>query len=199
MTLPSVTRKMRPKPGSHATWWVLVTNKVGILNYFPSFPSLRRRRNLTSVSTFCKAAPVSLFWAHNGLNELPEMHFEFPSILIDKSTMAFLTGQSKSWYTGGDPEQGFRHCFADGVNQRLISSSAQATLPHAQPHTQFFSPREREWREKTLPLSTGRALGTRLPYVTVSFLAESSPLLSCAYTRTSYTYWKVLYVKECDS
>ena len=118
-------------------------------------------------------------------------------------TMAFLTGQSwrvlKSWYTGGDPEQGFRRCFTDGLNQRLILSSAQATLPHAQPHTQFFSHREWEWREKTLPLSTGRALGTRLPYVTVSFLAESSPLLSCAYTRTSYTYWKVLYVKECDS
>ena len=29
----------------------------------------------------------------------------------------FLTGQSwqvlKSWYTGGDPEQEFQHCFAD--------------------------------------------------------------------------------------
>ena len=153
--------------------------QVGILNYLPSSPSLRRRRNLTSVSPFCKAAPVPLFLAHNGLNELSEMHFEFPSILIDKSTMAFLTGQSwrvlKSWYTGGDPEQGFRHCFADGLNQRLISSSAQATLPYAQPHTQFW-----EWREKTLPVSKGSALGTRSPYVTVAFLAESSPLLSCA-------------------
>ena len=98
--------------------------------------------------------------------------------------MAFLTGQSwhvlKSWYTGGDPEQVFRHCFAHELNQRLISSSAQATLPYAQPHTQFFSPREWEWREKTLPVSKGSALGTRLPYVTVAFLAESSPLLSCA-------------------
>ena len=47
--------------------------EVGILNYFPSSPSLRRRRNLTSVITFCKAAPVSLLWAHNGLNELSEM------------------------------------------------------------------------------------------------------------------------------
>ena len=153
--------------------------QVGILNYLPSFPSLRCRRNLTSVSTFCKAAPVSLFLAHNGLNELSEMHFEFPSILIDKSTMAFLTGQSwrvlKCWYTGGGPEQGFQRCCADRLNKRLISSSAQATLPHAQPHTQFFSLREWDWWEKTLPRSKGRALGTRFPFITVAFLAESSP------------------------
>ena len=46
--------------------------------------------------------------------ELQEVHFEFPFILIGKSTMAFLTGQSwhvlKSQYTGGGPEQGFWHC-----------------------------------------------------------------------------------------
>ena len=46
--------------------------------------------------------------------------------------MAFLLGQSwrvlKSWYTGGGPEQGFRCCFADGLNQSLVSSVAQATL-----------------------------------------------------------------------
>ena len=42
-------------------------------------------RNLTS---------VSYFWALNGLNELPATSFEFPFILIGKSTMAFLTGQS---------------------------------------------------------------------------------------------------------
>ena len=27
---------------------------------------------------------------------------------------------------GGDPEQGFRHCFTDGHNQSLVSSVAQA-------------------------------------------------------------------------
>ena len=32
----------------------------------------------------------SLFWAHYGLNEVPEDRFEFPFNLIDKSTMAFL-------------------------------------------------------------------------------------------------------------
>ena len=45
--------------------------------------------------------------------------------------MAFLTGQSlrvlKSWYTGGGPEQGFRRCFADVLNQSLVRSAAQAT------------------------------------------------------------------------
>ena len=33
--------------------------------------SLRHRRNLTSVSNVCEAAPMSLSWAPNGLNELP--------------------------------------------------------------------------------------------------------------------------------
>ena len=32
----------------------------------------------------------SLFWAHYGLNEVPEDRFEFPFNLIGKSTMAFL-------------------------------------------------------------------------------------------------------------
>ena len=49
-----------------------------------------------------------------------------PFNLIGKSTIAFLIGQScrvlKSWYTGGCPKQGFRCCFADKLNQSLISS-----------------------------------------------------------------------------
>ena len=61
------------------------------------------------------------FFAH--CNKLPELHFEFPFNLISKLTMAFLTGLKcgvlKSWYTGGDPEQGFQHYFADGLNQKL--------------------------------------------------------------------------------
>ena len=51
--------------------------------------------------TSVKQRRKSLFWASNGLNELPKKHFEFPFNLFDKSTMAFLTGQSwrnlKSW------------------------------------------------------------------------------------------------------
>ena len=53
--------------------------------------SLRHRRNLTLVSNICEAAPLSLFWAPNGLDELPEKRFDFPFILIGKLTMAFLT------------------------------------------------------------------------------------------------------------
>ena len=51
------------------------------------FASLRCRRNLTPVSNVCKAAPKSLFWAPNGLNELTEVRLEFPFNLIGKSTM----------------------------------------------------------------------------------------------------------------
>ena len=58
------------------------------------------------------------------------MRHEFSFILIGKSTIAFFKGQSwsvfKSWYTGGDPEQGFRCCFTDELNQSLVSSAAQA-------------------------------------------------------------------------
>ena len=51
---------------------------------------LRRTRN----RNVCKAAPLTLFWALNGLNELPEMHSEFTFNLIGKLTIAFLMGQS---------------------------------------------------------------------------------------------------------
>ena len=53
--------------------------------------SLRGRRNLSSVSNVCEATPRTFFWTRNGLNELPEVCFEFPFILIGKSTVAFLT------------------------------------------------------------------------------------------------------------
>ena len=63
------------------------------------------------------------------------MCFESPFNLIGKLTIAFLTGQSwrvlKSWYADGDLEQGFRRCFADGLNQSLVSSAAQAIASYA--------------------------------------------------------------------
>ena len=61
----------------------------------PSFvcweiPTLAFRYKLSLVySDICKAPPITLFWAHSGLNKSPEMHFEFPFNLIGKSTMAF--------------------------------------------------------------------------------------------------------------
>ena len=95
-------------------------------------PSLHRRRILTSASDICKAAPILLFWATNRLNELPEVGLEFPFILIGKSSMAFLTGQSwrvlESSYTGGGPQQGFRRCFTDGLHQNLVKSVALQAL-----------------------------------------------------------------------
>ena len=48
--------------------------------------------------------------------------------------MVFSTSQPwrvlKSWHTGEDPELGFWCCFADGLNQSLVSSVAQARLLH---------------------------------------------------------------------
>ena len=88
---------------------------MGWLKAIHHISSLRRRRN----PTVLKAAPLSLFWALNGLNELPEVRLEFTFNLIGKLTIAFLMDQSwrvhKSWYTGGGPEQGFRRCFSDGL------------------------------------------------------------------------------------
>ena len=85
---------------------------------------LHCRCNLNLViSNVCKTALIFQFWAADGLNELPEMRFEFPLNLIAKLTMAFLTGQSwrvlKSRYTGGGLKQGFQCCFADGLNQKF--------------------------------------------------------------------------------
>ena len=65
-------------------------------NLATTWPALQTQSNL---SNFCKAAMISILQ---------------PDWKIDNG---FLTGQSwqvlKSWYTGGDPEQEFQHCFAD--------------------------------------------------------------------------------------
>ena len=61
------------------------------------------------------------------------------------SWLANWQGQSwrviKCWYTGGDPEQGFRRCFADRLKQSLVSSVVQATwrklLPFWPPKINF--------------------------------------------------------------
>ena len=74
-------------------------------------------------------ATRSFFWTPNELNGLQEERFEFPFILIGKSTMTFLTGQSwhvlESWYIGRDAKQGFRRCFEDGLDQSLVSSAVR--------------------------------------------------------------------------
>ena len=80
--------------------------------------SLHRRRNLTTrLVTSAKQRHCPCSEPQTDSANYPEERFEFPFNLISKSTMAFLTGQSwrllKSWYTGGDPEQGFWRCFAE--------------------------------------------------------------------------------------
>ena len=63
-------------------------------------------------------------------SELLEMYFQFPFILIGKSTMAFLTGQSwrilKSWYTGGGKGGCRTRILALFCKQSLVSFMSQA-------------------------------------------------------------------------
>lgn len=71
--------------------------------------SLRHRRNLFPASNTCAAAQLSLFWAFNGLNEIPEMRLEFLFNLMVNSTMAPFNRQimarTQILDTGGGPEQ----------------------------------------------------------------------------------------------
>ena len=96
----------------------------------PGKCSLRRRRKLTSVFNICKAAPRSLFWVLNGLDEVPKVRFEFPFIVFGKSTMAFLTGQSwrilKFWYTGGAQNKDIGAISQTGFTKSLVPCVAQA-------------------------------------------------------------------------
>ena len=65
----------------------------GIPKVVTHWHSLRADDNYkTLITTVCEAAQRSLFWAPNGLNELPEVRFEFPFNLIgdhDKQNKAF--------------------------------------------------------------------------------------------------------------
>ena len=82
----------------------------------PILGSLSHRRNEPRLLTSAKQRQDPRFEPQR-----PKMSFEFLFYLNGKSTIAFLMGHSlcilKSWYTGGDLEQGFCHCFADGLNQ----------------------------------------------------------------------------------
>ena len=75
---------------------------------------------------------ISLFWATNWIDKLLEVRFEFPFLLIDKTTMVFFNSLIMAhtqipvhrWHL----EQGFWHCFTDKLNQSLVSSVAQAII-----------------------------------------------------------------------
>ena len=64
------------------------------LNFLWVFLILYRRQNLTPISNIREAAPRSLLWDPNGLNEFLEACFEFPFSLIGKSTIGpFIWGK----------------------------------------------------------------------------------------------------------
>ena len=90
--------------------------------------SLRCRRNLITISDVCEAAARSLLWAPNRFNELTEEGFNFPSILIAKSTMAFQQANHGACSNPGT-QLGSQNMDFGGVSQtdqRLVSSVAQA-------------------------------------------------------------------------
>ena len=92
--------------------------------------SLRCRRNLITISDVCEAAARSLFWAPNRFNELTEVRFNFPSILIAKSTMAFQQANHGACSNPGT-QLGSQNMDFGGVSQtdqRLVSSVAQAEV-----------------------------------------------------------------------
>ena len=99
------------------------------------FPSLRRRRNLTSVSKVCKAAPISLLWAPN-TQRITGYAFwiSFQSdwqIHNGPFWQANITWHVlKSCYTGGGLARTvFLFSLADGLSQSLVSNVAQAKIP----------------------------------------------------------------------
>ena len=110
---------------------------VVVLTTKLSFLSLRRRGNLTSASNVCEEEPISLFWAPNGLHELPEKRFEFPIILLGKSTVAFLTGLSwrvlTSWYTDRAQNKDF-----DAVSQKVLTRVLKFRMRRRQSFPSLF-------------------------------------------------------------
>ena len=85
------------KPARRRNCWTTKFHCIFIVSN--NWASLHSSRNLTTVSNICEAVLISLFWAPNGLNKLSQICFKFPSNLIGKLTMEFLTDQSWSVYT----------------------------------------------------------------------------------------------------
>ena len=85
------------KPARRRNCWTTKFHCIFILSN--NWASLHSSHNLTAVSNICEVVLISLFWAPNGLNKLSQICFKFPSKLIGKSTIEFLTDQSWSVYT----------------------------------------------------------------------------------------------------
>ena len=71
-----------------------------------------------------------MFWAPNGLTELPKMHFKFPFNLTGNLTVALSTGQSwhvlKSRYTRGTQNKDFGAVSQTELTRNLVPSVAPA-------------------------------------------------------------------------
>ena len=86
------------------------------------------RVNKTPPSNVCQTAPISLFWASKGLMStiLPQMSFEFPFKLTGRLTIFFFCNRpimalAQILVPRWGPQ--FRHCFADGLNQKFSGYS----------------------------------------------------------------------------
>ena len=92
---------------------------------------LHHRFNLTLVRNVCESVPRSLVWAPYGLSKLPEVCFKFLFNMIGKSVMAFFNGpimvRTQILVHRWGPRTRFWHCFADGLNQSLVSFLVHAT------------------------------------------------------------------------
>ena len=135
-TVAYVLTENIPSSASACQVFMEKTVEVWYLN-LPVWLRMRHRRYLTPFSNVCEAAPISLFWALNGLNELPEVRFKFPFNLIGKLIMAFLTGQSwrvvKSWYTSGAQTKDF-----GAVSQKDLTRSLDPSLVQTRSKLVFF-------------------------------------------------------------
>lgn len=68
-------------------------NPVNTIIIRPCKSSLCHKRNLTLISNDHETAPISLFWAPNGINKLLDVHFKLPfNLWIGNQTMALFTG-----------------------------------------------------------------------------------------------------------
>ena len=101
---------------------------LGILRLFNFHvtSSLHRRRILTSVSNVCEEALMSLFRAPR-TQRITGRAFRISFHLVWQIDIGMACTQILVPRWG--PEQRFRRCFAEGLDQQLVSSAVQAMLP----------------------------------------------------------------------
>ena len=100
-------------------------NVLGILRLFNFHvaSSLHRRRILTSASNVCEEVLMSLFWAPR-TQQITGRAFRISFHLVRQIDIGMARSQILVHRWG--PEQGFRRCFAEGLDQQLVSSAVQA-------------------------------------------------------------------------